>query len=222
MNRLAASALALTMLACPTLALADTVTADRLVDIPVTAPDDTPTSLVVYLSDRSGWKPSDDAMVKALRDAGSVVLSVDFAKYAKALDADNGECLYVVGEITDLAQKAQRLLGITSYLPPIVAGSGEGATFAYATIADSPANTLGGAVALGFENRLGLREPFCPGAKSTKIAGGGFSYGFDTALPNDAYLIVDPAKMDAISAGDRAMPTTSRCRRWRPAKRLNS
>lgn len=46
-----------------------TVSAGRLVDIPVSAPDDTPTSLVVYLSDRSGWKPGDDAMVEALRES---------------------------------------------------------------------------------------------------------------------------------------------------------
>lgn len=198
MKRILAAAFALSLLAGPALARADTVTANRLVDIPVLAPEGAPTSLVVYLSDRAGWKPSDDTLVKAMRDAGSVVLSVDFARYAKALDADDGACLYVVGEITDLAQKAQRLLGISDYLPPIVAGSGEGATFAYAAIADSPANTLGGAVALGFENRLTLREPFCPGAKSAKLPEGGYRYGFDTPLPDDAYLIVDPARIGAL------------------------
>ena len=65
----------------------------------------------------------------------------------KALDADDGECLYVVGELTDLAQTAQRQLDLQTYLPPILAGTGEGATFAYAALADAPANTLGGAVA---------------------------------------------------------------------------
>jgi len=173
------------------------VTASRLVDIPISQPDNTPTSLVVYLSDRSGWKPSDDAMVEAMREAGSVVLSVDFAKYGKALDADTGACLYVVGEITDLAQAAMRKLGITTYLPPVVAGSGEGATFAYAAIADSPANTLGGAVAVSFTNHMSLRLPFCPGAKATKV-GGGYTYGFDAKLPGGAYLLVDQKDFAAV------------------------
>ncbi|ESZ13038.1 hypothetical protein [Mesorhizobium sp. L48C026A00] len=93
--------------------------------------------------------------------------SVDLSKYAKALEADDGECLYVVGEISDLAQKAQRELDVATYLPPIVVGSGEGATFAYAALADAPDNTLGGAVGIGFENRLGLKLRFCPGAKAT-------------------------------------------------------
>jgi type IV secretory pathway VirJ component len=175
-----------------------TVSAERLIDIPVKVPEGKPSSLVVYFSDRSGWTGHDDQLVEALRATGSIVLSVDLSKYAKALDADDGECLYVVGEITDLAQKAQRALDVTTYLPPIAVGSGEGATFAYAALADAPDNTLGGAVAIGFENRLGLRLPFCPGAKATPIAGGGFSYGFDQELPGKAYLFVDPERLDAI------------------------
>jgi type IV secretory pathway VirJ component len=176
-----------------------TVSAERLADIPIEVPDAAPSSLIVYFSDRSGWTSHDDQLVEAFRAAGSVVLSVNLSKYAKALDADDGECLYVVGEITDLAQKAQRELDVATYLPPIVVGSGEGATFAYAALADAPDNTLGGAVAIRFENRLGLRLPFCPGAKATPVAGGGFSYGFDRALPGAAYLFADPWRLDAIN-----------------------
>ena len=112
---------------------------------------------------------------------------------------DTGDCLYVVGELTDLAQTAERQLGIQTYLPPIIAGSGQGATFAYAALADAPANTLGGAVGLGFANKLSLKEAFCPGAASTKAADGAFSYGFDVALPEAAYLLVDPADVDDVT-----------------------
>ncbi len=128
----------------------------------------------------------------------AVVLSVDFAKYAKALDADDGECLYVVGEITDLAQKAQRQLGF----PTICLRSspvGRGRDIRLCGDRDSPANTLGGAVALGFENRLTLPRTLLPGRQIDEAAGGaGFSYGFGTELPNDAYLIVDLARMDEL------------------------
>lgn len=182
-----------------------TASASRLQDIPIILPDGDPKALVIYVSDRSGWKPSDDAVVQALRDDGDVVLSVDFSKYAAALDADDGECLYVVGEMTDLAQTAMRQLDIQSYMQPIVVGSGEGATFAYAAVADSPANTLGGAVASGFDNRLDLKLPFCPGASSQKTEDGkGFTYGFDSPLPNSAYLFTAPDRVDDVKAAASA------------------
>ena len=183
----------------PPPAKAITVSASRLEDVAVHAPDGAPTALVVYLSDKSGWQPSDDKIVDALRADGNVVLAVDFSRYAAKLDADTGDCLYVVGELTDLAQTAERQLGIQTYLPPIIAGSGQGATFAYAALADAPANTLGGAVGLGFANKLNLKEAFCPGAASTKAADGAFSYGFDVALPEAAYLLVDPADVDDVT-----------------------
>jgi type IV secretory pathway VirJ component len=175
---------------------AKTVSAGRLENIPIHAPDGAPTALVVYLSDRGGWRASDDAAVDALTAQGDLVLAVDLARYAEKLDADTGECLYVVGEITDLAQTAQRQLDIQTYLPPILVGSGQGATFAYAALADSPANTLGGAVGSGFVNRLDLKLPFCPGASSKKRDGGGYSYGFDIDVPGPAYLFVPSDTLD--------------------------
>jgi type IV secretory pathway VirJ component len=176
-----------------------TVSAGRLENIPIHAADD-PHSLVIYVSDRAGWTATDDKNVNALQADGNVVLAIDFSRYAAKLDADDGECLYVVGELTDLSQTAERQLGIQSYLPPIIVGSGEGATFAYAALADAPANTLGGAVATGFANKLGLKLPFCPGATSTKTADGkAFAYGFDTPLPESAYLFTDPETVDAVS-----------------------
>lgn len=185
-----------------------TATASRLENVAIHAPDGTPKALVVYLSDRSGWTAADDRIVDAMRTGGSIVLAVDFARYGARLDHSDGECLYVVGEITDLAQTAERQLDIQTYLPPIVVGTGEGATFAYAALADAPANTLGGAVASGFANKLGLRLPFCPGASSTKAADGhGYSYGFDNDLPGSAYLFVDAAQTEAVSSEAQARDT---------------
>ncbi len=170
-------------------------------------PGGQPAAMVGFLSDRAGWSGEDDRIVQALRSDGSVVLGVDFSLYAKALDADDGECLYVVGEITDLAQTAQRQLGIQTYLPPIVAGRGEGATFAYAALADAPANTLGGAVAAGFENRLMLRLPFCPGATATKSDdGASYSYAYDIALSEPAVLLVAEADADRMTSAVTERP----------------
>ncbi len=178
---------------------ASTLSVERLQNVRLLPAKGDAKAMVVYFSDRSGWSPADDATAAALSDDGNVVLGVDLASYARELDKADGVCLYVVGEITDLAQTAQRQLNIQTYLPPIVAGTGEGATFAYAALADAPANTLGGAVASGFANRLTLRLPFCPGSTASKTADGkAYSYAFDKAMPEAASLFVAADTLDAV------------------------
>ncbi len=185
-----------------------TVSVQRFRDVRILKPDAAPSSTVVYVSDRAGWAPADDAVVEALREGGSIVLAVDLSAYAAALDAWTGACLYVVGEITDLAQTAQRMLDVQTYLPPIVVGRGEGATFAYAALADAPANTLGGAVAVGFANRLSLRLPFCPGATTTKAPdGAAWRYAFDKAMPEPATLLAAADVVDALTREAAAQPS---------------
>lgn len=178
-----------------------TLSVHRLKDVRMLVPASVPRAMVIYVSDRPGWTPDDDTAVKALQDDGSAVLAVDLKSYAAELDASSGECLYVVGELTDLAQTAQRQLDIQTYLPPILVGRGEGATFAYAALADAPANTLGGAVAVDFSNRLTLRLPFCPGATATKTGdGAAYRYGFDRPLPEPATLLVSGTSVDEVAA----------------------
>lgn len=178
-----------------------TVTTGLLEAIPITVPEATPPkAMVVYLSDRSGWRASDDATVAALKAAGDVVLSVDFGRYAAKLDKVDNPCVDGVGDFVDAAQMAQRQLGIQTYLPPIVVGSGEAATFAYAALSAAPANTLGGAVGAGFANRLGLKLPVCVADKPTKTAKGAWQYGFDKPLPGNVSLLVAPEVEAAFEA----------------------
>lgn len=172
----------------------NTVTAGLLENIPFVLPAQSPPkAMVIYLSDRSGWAPSDDAAVAALNEAGVIVLKVDFSTYAGKLDKSDGSCADVVGDIVDAAQTSQRQLGIQTYLPPIVVGSGEAATFAYAAMTAAPPNTLGGAVAAGFANRLSLRLPICSAAKASKTQDRkAFQYGFEKDIPGSVTLLVSP------------------------------
>ena len=178
---------------------AATLSVKRLQNVRLLPPDGAAKAMVIYVSDRSGWSARDDAVAASLRKDGDVVLGVDLAADAEALDAADGVCLYVVGELTDLAQTAQRRLDIQTYLPPILVGTGEGATFAYAALADAPVNTLGGvAVAAGFENKLTLKLPFCPGATATKAQDGSYTYAFDRKMPEPATLFVDASRLDGV------------------------
>ena len=186
-------------LACAQSAPPEIISAGRLENVRLITPAKEAKAMVVYFSDRSGWSSQDDLLTARLQADGDVVLGVDLSAYAQQLDRADGVCLYVVGEITDLAQTAQRQLTIQTYLPPILAGRGEGATFAYAALADAPVNTLGGAASWGFANKLSLALPFCPGSTATKAADGkSYSYAFDKQVPEPARLFADPAIFETV------------------------
>ncbi len=134
----------------------------------VLSPDATPQSLVLYMSDRSGWQAEDDDAAEALRAGGSVVVE-STSRCLRQGARCFGRGMPLRGRrADDLAQDRPAPARIDTYLPPILAGRGEGATFAYAAVADAPVNTLRGGVGTDFANRLTLRQPFCPGAKATR------------------------------------------------------
>jgi type IV secretory pathway VirJ component len=184
------------------------VSAKRFKDIPMLMPAVTPKGLAVLMSGAEGWTPDRQAEAQALVEAGLIVLPVDFTVYRKALAASGDGCHYVVADLEALAQVAQRALRLTTYLRPIVVGSGSGAgTFAYAALADAPNSTLGGAVAVGFDNRLDTPVAFCPGASAEPNPAGGFSYAFDHDLPAAMTFLTEPGQAEridsAFAAGDK-------------------
>jgi type IV secretory pathway VirJ component len=182
------------------------VSAERLKDIPLLRPhaDATaaPKGLAILVSGTEGWIPEREAEAKALVAAGLVVLAVHFPSYRKALAASGDGCHYVVADFEALAQLAQRELGLKTYLRPIIVGSGAGAgTFAYAALADAPDNTLGGAVAVGFDNRLDTPVAFCPGASAKPNPAGGFTYGFDHPIPAPIAFLTGGGEAALIDPG---------------------
>ena len=99
----------------------------------------------------------------ALAKADMITVSFDFdalrAELAKSPPTD--ECHYVSDDMKDLAQAVQRKLGLERYFFPVVAGRGDGAAFAYAALAQAPANTLGGAIGIGFKPLLETDRTYC-------------------------------------------------------------
>lgn len=167
------------------------VGAERLTAIPLLRPaQGEAQGLAIVVSDTGGWSQRGDDFVKALRARGLAVLPVDLEAWRERLDASDGECLYLGSDLENLAKEALRTLGNGSYFHPVIAGLGEGGTLAYAAIADAPAATFAGAVALDPAPALRTRLPTCPGAAATAAPGGGFSYALDAALPAPAALVV--------------------------------
>nr|WP_305854622.1 AcvB/VirJ family lysyl-phosphatidylglycerol hydrolase [Roseateles sp. XES5] len=146
-------------------------------------PEGEPEASVVLISDAAGWGADEETAAAALTDKGAAVIGIDFPSYLKALQADDGDCVYMVSDVESLAHQVQRAGGATRYSPPIVAGIGEGGALALAMIAQSPAATLGEAIAVDPEAGIPLDKVLCTPASKTK-ADGRTVYGLtDGALP---------------------------------------
>jgi type IV secretory pathway VirJ component len=214
----AAVLLTLASLACGTGPAPTRIEAGRLGSIRLYAPRDPPTALVFLISDAAGWSPAwDDAAVQ-LRAHGAAVVGVDLPSYLKGLRDSPDGCHYLISEIEDLSKRVQRELGSAAYQAPILAGAGAGGTLAVAALAQSPAATVAGAVAVDPSPALDTRVPLCPGAASRPAHGGGFTYdrvsnppGFqriETTAPGTAGGA--PAKLAALvesELGTRGAPT---------------
>ncbi|MGE0584308.1 MAG: virulence factor family protein [Flavobacteriaceae bacterium] len=172
--------------------------AGRLAGIPLAKPSGVAQALSIVISGSDVGEGERQTLQERLLAGGSVVLQIDLDAYRKALNADNGECLYLDGELADLAQQALKTSGTSTYLRPVVIGVGEAATMAYAALAQVPFNTFAGGISIRFANALKTRLPFCPGAQATPLANdGGFSYGADKPLVSPARFISAATNPDA-------------------------
>jgi len=200
------------LLACDRPSAPEQRTEGRLGRIEFFRPDGPPAGFVILLSDARGWSPAWERAARALRERGAAVVGVDLGAYLAGLRASDDGCHYVVSELEDLSKRLQRELGNERYLSPIAAGVGEGATFAYAALAQAPAATLAGAVSVDPSPALDTRVAFCPGAPATPAAAGGFSYGPRRPLPgfwrvdSDAPLPPDLAALASPAAARGSLP----------------
>ena len=176
-------ALAACALACARLPAPEPIDAGRLGRPLLFRPSGPPTGFVFLVSDRGGPEPGLGRAAGQLAARGAAVVAVDLDEYLRGLAASDDGCHYVVAELEALSQRLQRELGAAHYHSPLVAGVGQGATFAYGALAQAPAATLAGAVLVDAAPTLETRVPFCPGAPSTPNAAGGFAYAPTGALP---------------------------------------
>ncbi|WP_429931223.1 virulence factor family protein [Agrobacterium vitis] len=164
----------------------------------IAMPDDKPKSIVFLLSDKDGWSDKMKAEAERLRSNGSIVVGIDTPRYLQSLQADlkssdEDDCIYTVSDIEDLSHQIQRHVGGADYLPPLVAGIGEGGTLALAILAQTPNATIGETLAVDPGDVIPLPEQFCtPAVKTEK--NGGIVYGLtDGALPDPASVRFSPS-----------------------------
>lgn len=138
---------------------------------------------VFLISDAGGWGALEQEKAEALVAKGAAIVGIDFPSYLRALQSDAGSCVYMISDVEALAHQVQRAAGAASYKPPIIAGVGEGAALALAMISQSPAATIGEAVAVDPQAGIPLDKVLCTPASKTR-SDGRTIYGFvDGSLP---------------------------------------
>ncbi|MEI4487937.1 AcvB/VirJ family lysyl-phosphatidylglycerol hydrolase [Frigidibacter sp. MR17.14] len=178
-----------------------------LSDIPVYAPPKgvTPRAVVVHFSD------GEDGVPAALVKAGAVVLTVDTERFRKAVAdravAEHQDCIYLAGDVGDIAAAAQRALGMSDYFQPIFTGTGPGSTLAYLSFGNAPPNTLTGAIGTGFTDRIDMPVPFCPVPTMTRTTAGDWEAGLSEPLQGQAVLFAGPQDLPRFQAMARGNPT---------------
>lgn len=167
-------------------------------DVPVYAPPKgvTPRAVVVHFSD------GDDGVPEALVKAGAVVLPVDAESFRSAVAAravaEKQDCIYLAGDVGDLAAAAERALGMQDYLRPIFTGTGAGATLAYLSFGNAPPNTLTGAIGIGFEDRIDMPVSFCPTPAMTRGQDGLWQAELSAPMQGRALLFAPEARLAAF------------------------
>ncbi|MDO9435621.1 virulence factor family protein [Hydrogenophaga sp.] len=121
------------------------------------------TSFVIFLSGDAGWTPALAAPAQALAGRGALVAGIHLPRLLTALTKDAGDCLLPDGDLENLSHFLQGYARLPGYFPPLLVGEGQGATFAYAMLAQAPAGTFGGAVSMGFCPTLNVKRPLCKG-----------------------------------------------------------
>jgi type IV secretory pathway VirJ component len=130
-------------------------------------PAGTPTAFVMFLSGDGGWSGRErggaPAMVEQLVADGVLVAAIDTPRLLAEIEADGGDCAYLVGDFENLAHVVQAKAQLGTYRAPILAGHGAGATLAYGVLAQAEAGSFSGALTTAFCPDLNLSKPFCPG-----------------------------------------------------------
>lgn len=130
-------------------------------------PSSKPTSVALFVSGDGGWEPGVADMAKNVVNQGAMVLGIDIRSYIKSIASKSKECVYPAADFEDLSLMIQRKMQLPAYLKPILIGYSSGATLVYGILAQAPANTFMGALALGFCPDLQISRPLCKGTALT-------------------------------------------------------
>ncbi len=177
---------------------------DALAPVHVLAPPVPAHGAVVLFSDRQGWNEAMDAAAKAIAEAGEMVVGFDTPRVLVEAARTPDGCLDLSEAISDAAAGALRggeedeKAG--SGIAPVLAGTGDGATLAYAILAQSPQGRFSGVVPVSFTGDLASAAPLCAGAPSEPAGTGLFHYRPAAMLPGWLAIVTEHPDASRIAA----------------------
>jgi type IV secretory pathway VirJ component len=151
------------VLACTSAAATETVDYPGLGPVAIYRPSGTPKDVVIFVSGDGGWNLGVVSMAQHLVAEGALVAGVDITQMGRRQLAASSTCIQGAELFEGLSHFVQQKYGMRRYETPILVGYSSGATVVYATLAQAPAGTFKGSVALGFCPDLEWRKPMCKG-----------------------------------------------------------
>lgn len=146
---------------------ADTIKVGAFGKVTIYKPKTTPNAVVIFVSGDGGWNSGVVDMAKNIADQGALVAGIDIQHYFKAIKNEKVKCYYPAGDFEELSIILQKKVKMNQYLKPILVGYSSGATLVYGMLAQAPANTFSGAIALGFCPDIETDRTLCDGSGLT-------------------------------------------------------
>ena len=130
--------------------------------VAVYRPTDQPKGLLLLLSG-SGSSSEITRLAKAAAKLDYLVAGLDSLSYLRTADAMRAPCLDLAEALQSLAHRLDTRYGLSPDKPPILMGSGTGATLVYAALAQAPVSAFHAGISLNFCPRLPVQKPLCAG-----------------------------------------------------------
>lgn len=144
-------------------AVADTISIGAFGKVTIYKPKSTPNAVVLFVSGDGGWNSGVVDMAKNIVAQGALVAGIDIQHYYKEIKKEKLKCYYPAGDFEELSLILQKKLKMKQYFKPILVGYSSGATLIYGMLAQAPANTFSGAIALGFCPDIETDKTLCDG-----------------------------------------------------------
>ena len=123
-----------------------------------------PKQLVLFVSGDGGWNSGVVDMALNFVDLNATVIGIDIRSYLGNLGKTKLACYYPAADFENLSKFIQKKYHFKNYTNPVLLGYSSGATLVYGILAQSPANTFSGAIALGFCPDIQISRPLCTGS----------------------------------------------------------
>lgn len=144
-------------------AIAETLSIGAFGKVTIYKPKSTPNAVVLFVSGDGGWNSGVVDMAQNIAAQGALVADIDIQHYYKEIKKEKLKCYYPAGDFEELSLILQKKLKMKQYFKPILVGYSSGATLIYGMLAQAPANTFSGAIALGFCPNIETDKTLCDG-----------------------------------------------------------